>query len=134
MAHESDSDGYVHVPGGDDDPASGRADDARAPTGSTGPESNPGSDGQGGADGGVATVTEADGNADVEDGFGTRGWALVAAVVVSVLLIPGVIYALPGLLATNGFPFLVAMLALPLAPAALLGVVAVWSMAESGRR
>jgi hypothetical protein len=125
VAHESDADGYVHVPGGDDDPASGRADGERAPP--TDPDATPESDGRA-AEGHTGADTEA------EEGFGTRGWALVAAVVVSVLVIPGVIYALPGLLATTGFPFLVAMLALPLAPAALLGVVAVWSMAESGRR
>lgn len=56
-----------------------------------------------------------------------RGTVLVLAVVLATLVIPGVIYLYPALLADR-VPFLVAMLVLPFVPAVLLGVVAVWSM------
>jgi hypothetical protein len=62
------------------------------------------------------------------DGFGRRGWVLVAAIVLAFLVIPGVVYLFPALPADAGLPFLAAMLVLPLAPAVLLGLVAVWSM------
>ncbi|MFB6281602.1 MAG: hypothetical protein ABEH40_06250 [Haloferacaceae archaeon] len=61
-------------------------------------------------------------------GFGARGWVLVGAVVLSTVVVPGLVYALPALPADAGLPFLVAMLALPLLPAVLLGAAAVWSM------
>ncbi|WP_394337240.1 hypothetical protein [Halegenticoccus soli] len=69
-------------------------------------------------------------------GFGRAGWALVAVVVLSFLVIPGVIYLFPGALSELGLPFLVAMLVLPMVPALLLGLTAVWSMtgATRGRR
>jgi hypothetical protein len=79
----------------------------------------------------VAGTADAD---DAGDGFGGRGWLLVAAVVVSTLVVPIVIYALPSFLPSLGLPYVAALLVLPMAPAALLGVVAVWSMAASGRR
>lgn len=68
------------------------------------------------------------------DGFGTRGWALVGIVVLSTLVVPGVVYLLPRLLGTVGVPYIVALLVLPMVPAVLLGLTAVWSMAASGRR
>lgn len=114
MSSNTDGDGYVHVPDRDDHPNGDPDLDADAST------DGPAQPGRAGERGG--------------DGFGGRGWALVIAVVVSVLVIPGVIYVLPGLLAGTGVPFIVAMLVLPLAPAALLGVVAVWSMAASNHR
>jgi hypothetical protein len=58
-----------------------------------------------------------------------RGTVLVVAVAVATLVIPGIIYLYPALLADR-VPFLVAMLALPFIPAVLLGLVAVWSMKE----
>lgn len=61
-------------------------------------------------------------------GFGRRGWVLVAAVVVSVLVVPGAVYLFPAAPARAGLPFLAAMLVLPMVPAVILGVVAVWSM------
>jgi hypothetical protein len=61
-------------------------------------------------------------------GLGRRGWLLVAAVVASVLVVPGVVYLFPAAPAEAGVPFLAAMLVLPLVPAVLLGIVAVWSM------
>jgi hypothetical protein len=61
-------------------------------------------------------------------GFGPRGWLLVASVVLATLVVPGVIYLFPATPGAAGLPFLVAMLALPLVPALLLGATAVWSM------
>jgi hypothetical protein len=68
------------------------------------------------------------------DGFGDRGWVLVATVVLAFLVIPGIIYLRPALPGEAGLPFLVAMLILPLVPAVLLGLTAVWSMRASRRR
>jgi len=66
------------------------------------------------------------GGASVEaDGFGVKGWALTAVLFVSVIVIPGIIYVYP--YAAGGLGF-ATYLALPLVPAALLGLVAVWSM------
>lgn len=76
------------------------------------------------ADGDAAT----DAGGRAADGFGTRGWVLVGAVVLATVVVPGTIYALPALPADAGLPFLVAMLVLPLVPAVLLGAAAVWSM------
>ena len=67
-----------------------------------------------------------------EEGLGRKGWYLVAAVFVSVLVLPGVVYLLPSAAADAGVPFLVAMLVLPMVPAVLLGLTAVWSM-SAGR-
>lgn len=68
------------------------------------------------------------------DGFGDRGWVLVATVVLAFLVIPGIIYLRPALPGEAGVPFIVAMLILPLVPALLLGLTAVWSMSASRRR
>ena len=68
----------------------------------------------------------ADATADDEQG-GPSGTFLVVVVTVATLVIPGVIYIYPTLLADH-VPFLVAMLVLPFAPALLLGVVGVWAM------
>ena len=62
------------------------------------------------------------------EGFGRKGWVLVAAVVASVLVVPGAVYLFPAVPAEAGVPFFVAMLVLPLVPAVVLGLVAVWSM------
>lgn len=61
-------------------------------------------------------------------GFGAAGWLLTAAVVVCFLLVPGVIYLYPYVLGATGLGFLGTYLALPLLPAVLLGLIAVWSM------
>lgn len=67
-------------------------------------------------------------------GFGARGWLLVAVVVLSVLVVPGAVYLFPAIPADAGLPFLAAMLVLPMLPAVLLGLTAVWSMtAATGR-
>ncbi len=55
------------------------------------------------------------------DEFGRKGWLLVAAIVVAFIVVPVVIYVRP-----PGLPFVVAYLVLPLAPAVLLALLAVW--------
>nr|WP_246066475.1 hypothetical protein [Halorubrum cibi] len=62
------------------------------------------------------------------DGFGRKGWALTAVLFACVLVIPGIIYAYPYAAGAFGFTFFATYLALPLVPAVLLGLVAVWSM------
>ena len=72
--------------------------------------------------------------ASADDEFDWRGWALVAAVVVSFLVIPGAIVALPaarGLVAALGLGLRDTYLVLPLVPAFLLGALAVWSAVRS---
>ncbi|QCC47355.1 hypothetical protein [Halobellus limi] len=65
---------------------------------------------------------------DDGDGFGTRGWVLVAVLVVCLLVVPGVIYVRPGVLSAIGIPYIASLLVLPLLPAAVLGLTAVWAM------
>jgi hypothetical protein len=93
-------------------------------------------------DGGYVHVPEGDGRESDEtvdpeastteepaaDGFGRKGWALTAAIFVCALVIPGIIYAYPYAAGWFGLPFFATYLALPLVPAVLLGLVAVWSM------
>lgn len=62
------------------------------------------------------------------EGFGRQGWLLVAGVVVCFLVIPGVIYLKPTAPAAVGLPFFATFLVLPLIPAVILGLLAVWSM------
>ena len=62
------------------------------------------------------------------DGFGRKGWALTAVLFMCVLVIPGIIYAYPYAAGAFGLTFFATYLALPLVPALLLGLVAVWSM------
>ncbi|WP_136589419.1 hypothetical protein [Salinigranum halophilum] len=106
MSSETD-DGYVHRPdaGDDSERPVGDEREERAPL--PGPEPT---------------------------GFGDRGWVLVATVVLCFLVVPGVIYLRPALPGEAGLSFIVAMLILPLVPAVLLGLTAVWSMRESRRR
>ena len=63
-----------------------------------------------------------------EEGFGQQGWLLVAGVVGCLLLLPGVIYLRPATPAAAGLPFFATFLVLPLVPAVLLELLAVWSM------
>ena len=96
--------GYVHAPGADDA--------ADAPdTGGDGPRD--------------PTVDAAE---PAADGFGRKGWALTAVLFTCALVIPGIIYAYPYAAGWFGLPFFATYLALPLVPAVLLGLVAVWSM------
>ncbi|MFB6252119.1 MAG: hypothetical protein ABEI27_10630 [Halobellus sp.] len=67
------------------------------------------------------------------DGFGFRGWVLIAVLVVCLLVVPGIIYVRPGILSAVGIPYIASLLVLPLLPAAALGLTAVWAMTAAGR-
>ncbi|WP_435075368.1 hypothetical protein [Halorubrum sp. HHNYT27] len=82
-----------------------------------------------GGDDGERSVTEE----STTDGFGRRGWALTAVLFTCVLVIPGIIYLNPYAAGWFGLPFFATYLALPLVPAVLLGLVAVWSMTAATR-
>jgi uncharacterized protein YqhQ len=58
--------------------------------------------------------------------FDRRGWVLVATILLAFVVAPLVIYLLPHLMAEN-FSYLMALIVIPLVPAVLLGVVAVWA-------
>ena len=81
------------------------------------------------ADGGYVHRPHGDGTAqadDVDEEFGWRGWVVFAVVVVSFLVVPPVIIYRPPAL-----PYWVALLAFPMLPAVLLGLVAVWGTTRS---
>jgi peptidoglycan/LPS O-acetylase OafA/YrhL len=59
--------------------------------------------------------------------FDWRGWTLVATVVFALVVSPAIILFHP----PDALPFFVAYLVLPLAPAVLLGIVAVWAAVRS---
>ena len=59
--------------------------------------------------------------ADEDDAFGRAGWLLVAAIVVALGVVPLVIALRP-----PDLPFVAAYLVLPLLPAVLLALVAVY--------
>lgn len=63
-----------------------------------------------------------------EGHFGQQGWLLVVVVVFSFLVVPGSIYLFPGIPASFGIPYVAAFLALPMLPALVLGLTAVWTM------
>jgi hypothetical protein len=124
--------GYVHRP---------EALDADEEGGEPGEPDAPDATGETGEPGTTGTAVHSDADAETAplpgpapNGFGDRGWALVATVVLAFLVIPGVIYLRPALPGEAGVPFIVAMLILPLVPAVLLGLTAVWSMSASRRR
>ena len=74
------------------------------------------------------TNAEADASDVAATTTGVRGWALVGVVVTCFLVIPGIIYLRPAAPGRLGVSFFVAMLVLPMLPAVLLGLTAVWSM------
>jgi len=113
-ATEVDTDGSADSTRGGD--SGGRAE----PSPGVGPDAGPGSD------------AGSDGAGDAGE-FGRRGWLLVAAVVLATLVIPGIIYLRPATPADMGLSFIAAMLVLPLVPALLLGLTAVWSMTTAAR-
>ena len=85
------------------------------------------------ADGGYvhmpdAERTDAGPDEPEADGFGRRGWALTAVLMICVLVIPGIIYIYPYAAGSLGLSFFGTYLVLPLIPAVLLGLIAVWSM------
>jgi hypothetical protein len=62
------------------------------------------------------------------DGFGRAGWLLAAAVIGCTLVIPGIIYVYPYAVGVFDLGFFGTYLALPMVPAVLLGLIAVWTM------
>jgi hypothetical protein len=68
--------------------------------------------------------------------FGRRGWALVAALVVALIVIPWAIIALPqarGLLEALPLGYRDAYLVLPFVPAVFLGLLGVWTAVANRR-
>jgi len=63
----------------------------------------------------------------VERTFDWRGWVLVVAVAVCFLVIPAVILAYPYVGEQFGLPFYHTYLVLPMIPAVVLAVLAVWA-------
>ncbi len=63
----------------------------------------------------------------VDREFDWRGWALVGAIFVSFLVIPGLIYLYPRVPSNLGLSFWDAYLVLPMIPAIILGLLAVWA-------
>ena len=66
--------------------------------------------------------------------FDWRGWVLVCVVFLSFLVVPSVILAVPyagGTLGTLGLTWRDTFLVLPLAPAVLLALTAVWAAARA---
>jgi hypothetical protein len=83
-----------------------------------------------------ATAVDGETDAQSDDGpeFGTSGWLLVGMVGVAFLLVPGAILFLPsaqGVISSLGLTLRDAYLTLPLVPAFVLGVLAVWSAVRS---
>jgi cytochrome b subunit of formate dehydrogenase len=94
----------------------------------------PGTESGGESDGEPSTTGEPPTTGEPEaDGFGRKGWALTAVLFTCVLVIPGIIYLYPYAAGWFGLPFFATYLALPLVPALLLGLVAVWSMTAATR-
>ena len=75
----------------------------------------------------------ADGEGDAEHPetadreFDWRGWTLVVAVFVALVVVPGIIYAYPYVGPALGLTFWDTYLALPMVPAVVLGILAVWA-------
>ncbi len=63
----------------------------------------------------------------VEREFDWRGWLLVAAIFVAFLVVPGLIYLYPRVPSNFGLSFWDAYLVLPMIPAVILGLLAVWA-------
>jgi hypothetical protein len=109
-SEDGTDDGYVHTPGtpADDSDADIGADDRDDET----------------------VAAEGDTARDEPDavGFGGRGWLLVGIVVLTFLVIPVVVYLYPAAAGGDSLPFLVGLIVLPMLPAVLLGLTAVWTM------
>jgi ABC-type glycerol-3-phosphate transport system permease component len=64
---------------------------------------------------------------EVDRNFDWRGWSLVAAIFVAFLVIPGAIYLYPHAPSVVGLSFWDTYLVLPMIPAIVLGLLAVWA-------
>jgi len=92
-----------------------------------------------GADGGVPSADP--GGYDVSNPesreFGLRGWALVAALLVALVVIPWTIIGIPqaqGLIEALPLGYRDAYLVLPFVPAVFLGALGVWTALANRRR
>ncbi|WP_311171645.1 hypothetical protein [Halobellus ordinarius] len=110
----SDDEGYVHRPG--------EAESVETAAGERGAAGGP-----------AASKETAASEETPQNGFGARGWVLVAVLAVCTLVVPGIIYVRPGILSALGIPYIASLLVLPLLPAAALGLTAVWAMAATNR-
>ncbi|MFO7927232.1 MAG: hypothetical protein ACQET5_01340 [Halobacteriota archaeon] len=63
----------------------------------------------------------------VDRTFDWRGWSLVGAIFVAFLLVPGLIYLYPHAPSNVGLSFWDTYLVLPMIPAIVLGLLAVWA-------
>lgn len=63
----------------------------------------------------------------VDREFDWRGWSLVVAIFVAFLFIPGVIYLYPHAPSSIGLSFWNTYLVLPMIPAVVLGLLAIWA-------
>jgi hypothetical protein len=97
-----DDGGYVHDPGAFDESGERVDDDG---------------DGEGSLES-VERAPPTDGDRE----FDWRGWVLIGVLVVALFVAPGLIIWNP-----PGLPYRAALLALPMVPALLLGLVAVWA-------
>lgn len=105
----SDDDGYVHDPAEfrDDGPADAREEDAD-----------------------VAVEEAGEVPSGEERTFGIRGWILVGWLVVAFVVVPVYLYFFPrasDTLALFGLGYRETYLVLPLVPAIVLGILAVWA-------
>ena len=66
----------------------------------------------------------ASGDGSGSDEFGRRGWILLAGMLVAFVIVPAIIYLRP-----PGVSFQFAYLVLPLVPAVVLALIAVWATA-----
>jgi hypothetical protein len=111
-------DTYTHQPGQVDDERGGRENDAQRASKNRAVKPRDESDDE---------IVHP--NAPVERGeeeWNVRDWALVGVIFLCFIVIPATIYILPPVR-----PFRFAYLVLPLIPAILLGLVAVWSAQRS---
>ncbi|MDR9380181.1 MAG: hypothetical protein RI560_00705 [Natronomonas sp.] len=63
----------------------------------------------------------------VDREFDWRGWALVGAIFVAFVAVPGIIYLYPHAPSIVGLSFWDTYLVLPMIPAVILGLLAVWA-------
>jgi hypothetical protein len=121
-------DGYTHGPDAFDDGERGDTDvDAAGPVAAD-------AHGRQGRPGSAAAHDRDDDPAarrtPAERTFDWRGWVLVAAIAVCFLLVPGVILAYPHVGHRLGLSFYHTYLALPMIPAVVLAILAVWATAR----
>lgn len=104
------SDGYTHDPNAFDD-----RDEFTEPVADE--------DAADATDSGLTTVHPD----EVDREFDWRGWTLVVAIFFGFIVIPGIIYLYPHVGPMFGLTFWDTYLALPMIPALVIGILAVWA-------